>query len=62
MTEEPKVSVDMRLDLEPVQGEIMRADGTAVHFSGWMELAAALERERAGISPVSAPPEAPPAS
>lgn len=57
----PRVSVDLRLDREPVEGEIMRADGSAVHFSGWIELAAALERERTATSP-PAPPEVPPAS
>ena len=52
--ERPRVSVDVRLDCEPVEGEITRPDGSAVHFSGWIELAAALERERA-VTPPKAP-------
>ena len=58
----PKVSVDLRLDREPIEGEILRCDGSAVHFAGWIELAAALERERSAATPPTAPPEAPPAS
>lgn len=51
------VSLDLHLDRDPVEGEIHRLDGTAVSFSGWMELAALLERERAAASD-RAPPEA----
>ena len=51
------VSLDVHLDCEPVEGEMRRPDGTAESFSGWMELAALLERERAAAS-AEAPPEA----
>lgn len=56
---ETDVSVDLHLDRDPPEGEVRRADGTAVAFSGWIELAAILERERRGASPPPAPPEAP---
>ena len=52
------VSLDVHLHRDPVQGEMRRTDGTAESFSGWMELAALLERERASAS-AQARPEAP---
>ena len=62
MPENPRreldVFLDVHLDRDPVEGEMRRPDGTAESFSGWMELAALLERERAAAN-APAPPEAP---
>ena len=45
---EPGPTLTLSLDptSEPIAGSIRKPDGTAIAFSGYMELAAALERLR----------------
>ena len=53
MNESGLVHLELELDpaADPVEGFLMVGDGDREPFTGWIQLAAALERARAGAVP-----------
>ncbi len=49
------VHLTIELDSDPIRGAVALAGGGAREFSGWIELAEAIEEARIGLSVVSLP-------
>jgi len=53
MAPQTQVTLDLEVGAEPIAGRLSDAGGTTIAFTGWLELAAALERALRAQAPAA---------